>query len=79
MFTSATVNVPFRGPLPLLFFDKAFAHDLVDRRLHKRRADGVALPLAFPEVRIGQAVDAPDRERPPPDDVARRPSTDGAD
>lgn len=42
---------PFGRPLHLQFLDEAFANDLIDRRFYKCRADGVALPVAFTEVR----------------------------
>ena len=38
-------------PLHALLFYKAFADHLIDRRFHKRGADGLAVPIAFAEVR----------------------------
>src|SRR5712692_3786647 len=41
---------PLERPLHLLALYKVFAHDLVDRRFHKGRANGVPLAIAFAEV-----------------------------
>lgn len=34
-----------------MYFDKLFAHDLVDCRFQESRADGVVLPVSLAEVR----------------------------
>ena len=38
-------------PLHLLFFYEPAAHHLIDRGLHERRADRLALPVRLSEVR----------------------------
>jgi hypothetical protein len=39
------------GPLHLLFFTEAFAHDLIHRGLHKTRRDRLAVVIALPIIR----------------------------
>jgi hypothetical protein len=46
----------FQRPVHLLFLHESSAHHLVDRRLHERRTDPPAVPMALPEVRYELAV-----------------------
>ena len=47
---------PFGRPLHVRSLDKAFADDLINGRLHKRRADRVPLTIAFAKVRNKVAI-----------------------
>src|SRR5262249_28370045 len=47
---------PALSPWPRLFLDKAFAEHRVDRRLHKRRRNRLAVPLPLPRVRNEAAI-----------------------
>jgi len=46
----------FGRPLCLFCFHEPFADDLIDDRLHKRRADPITLPIAFAKVQNEEVI-----------------------